>query len=418
MEPHAAWIEQLSGQGGPASSAAVVAECLRNLIDGIGLRDLGAPALRSGRMSTRTSQTLKIRSAGVDEAQVHVATGRSKRGLLVTAFVAGCSSSTPSLPSMDLGALSKPAVVTARDGGSAALIGARMLWTFGDTLMTVTGADGFNYRSSTGAWGAPGQLALDDALDATGAPYQLLPYSADEAAYNTTNGPMERYALWPGSAISAPDGSGAWIFYQRLMVHPGTLNYQPVDVGLARLNAGSTVAALDPSPLFSAPTPAYALGAVVDGGFVYLYGCNSVTGQLDSVCSVVRSATSAAPTAASWQAWDGTSWNTDLTQAATVLHGPPGDLSVSFNLYLGQFIAVYSGIFSNDIWLRSAPHPEGPWSDPQKLFTALPPSSGNDYAGKEHPELTEDGGRILIVSYAHSTGTFDGEVRLSSVTLP
>ena len=45
------------------------------------------------------------------------------------------------------------------------LIGASMLWTFGDTLMTVTGADGFNYRSSTGAWGAPGQLALDDALD-------------------------------------------------------------------------------------------------------------------------------------------------------------------------------------------------------------------------------------------------------------
>ena len=58
------------------------------------------------------------------------------------------------------------------------LIGASMLWTFGDTLMTVTGADGFNYRSSTGAWGAPGQRALDDALDAAGAPYQLLPYSA------------------------------------------------------------------------------------------------------------------------------------------------------------------------------------------------------------------------------------------------
>jgi hypothetical protein len=145
-----------------------------------------------------------------------------KRRLLVAVLAVGCSSSTPSLPSMDLGALSKPAVVTARDGGAAALIGGTMLWTFGDSLMTVTGADGFNFRSATGAWGAPGQLALDEALDATGAPYQLLPYSAAEAAYNTANGPMERYALWPGSVISAPDGSGAFIFYQRLMVHPGT----------------------------------------------------------------------------------------------------------------------------------------------------------------------------------------------------
>jgi hypothetical protein len=56
---------------------------------------------------------------------------------------------------MDLGALSKPSVVTARDGGEAALIGNSMFWSFGDTLMTVTGADGFNYRSSTGAWGPP-----------------------------------------------------------------------------------------------------------------------------------------------------------------------------------------------------------------------------------------------------------------------
>jgi hypothetical protein len=319
---------------------------------------------------------------------------------------------------MDLGALSTPAVVTARDGGAAALIGNSMLWTFGDTLMTVTGVDGFNYRSSTGAWAPPGQLTLDEALDATGAPFQLLPYAADEAAYNVTNGPMERYALWPGSVISAPDGSGAWIFYQRLMVHSGALNYQPLDVGLARLAAGSTMAVRDPSPLFAAPTPAYALGAVVDGGFVYLYGCNSVPAQLDSVCSVVRASVNDAPTATAWQAWDGTGWNADLTRAATVLHGPPGDLSVSFNGYLGQFVAVYSGIFSNDIWMRSAPHPEGPWSNPEKLFGALAPSSGNDYAGKEHPELAGDGGRTLVVGYARSTGTFDGEVRLSSVTLP
>ncbi|MGA9653166.1 MAG: DUF4185 domain-containing protein [Polyangia bacterium] len=337
---------------------------------------------------------------------------------LLFAIICGCSSSALGLPSMDLGALSKPAVVTARDGGAAALVGGRMLWTFGDTLMTVTGADGFNYRSATAGWANVGDLQLDEELDATGAPFQLFPFTADETAYNVANGPTERYALWPGSAIEAPDGSGAWIFYQRLKVHPGTLNFEALDVGLARLSPGSTVAVRDPSPLFSAPTPAYALAADVDGGFVYLYACYPVSGQLDELCRVVRAPVAEAPLASAWQAYDGVTWQPDLSQAQTVLHGAPGDLSVSFNAYLGQFLAVYSGIFSNDVRWRTSPLPEGSWSEERPLFEALPPPSGNDYGAKEHPELASDGGRTVVVSYAHATGTFAGEVRLSSVTFP
>jgi hypothetical protein len=338
--------------------------------------------------------------------------------LLLAAILAGCSSSSPGLPSRDLGALSKPAVVTARDGGAAALVGGRMLWTFGDTLMTVTGADGFNYRSATAAWANVADLQLSEDLDAMGAPFQLFPFTADEAAYNAANGPTERYALWPGSVIEAPDGSGAWIFYQRLKVHPGALNFAALDVGLARLSAGSTVAVRDPAPLFSTPTPAYALAAHIDGGLVYLYACDPVSGQLDELCRVVRAPIADAPLAGAWQAYDGAAWQLDLTQAQTVLHGAPGDLSVSFNAYLGQFLAVYSGIFSNDVSWRTSPRPEGPWSGERPLFEAMAPPSGNDYGGKEHPELASDGGRTVVVSYSHATGTFAGEVRLSSVTFP
>jgi hypothetical protein len=251
-----------------------------------------------------------------------------------------------------------------------------------------------------------------------GAPFQLLPYTSDEAAYNSAHGPMERYALWPGSAIAAPGGNEAWIFYQRLLVHPGNLNYQPLDVGLARLTTGSTIATRDPAPLFAAPTPAYALAALADGGFVYLYAATPVAGQLDSVCTVLRAPLASAPDPTTWSAWDGGTWSADLTQAATVLHGPPGDLSVSFNAHLGGYLAVYSGIFSNDVWMRTAPRPEGPWSDASKLFTAIPATSGNDYAGKEHPELSDDGGATIVVTTARSTGNFQGEVRLAEIELP
>jgi hypothetical protein len=339
----------------------------------------------------------------------------SASSALFAATLCGCSSSAPPT---DLGSLSKPAVVTARDGGAAALVGGRMLWTFGDTLMTVTGADGFNYRSATAGWSSPGSLQLDEALDAAGAPFQLFPLTADEAAYNQAHGPTERYALWPGSVIEAPDGNGAWIFYQRLKIHPGALNYEALDVGLARLALGSTVAVRDPSPLFSVPAPAYALAAHVDEGFVYLYGCKSIAGQLDSECRVVRAAVADAASASAWKAYDGAAWQPDLGQAQPVLHGPPGDLSVSFNAYLGQFLAVYSGIFSNDIRWRSSPHPEGPWSTERLLFTTPATPSGNNYAGKEHPELAVDHGKTIAVSYAQPTGTFTGDVRLASVALP
>jgi hypothetical protein len=333
-------------------------------------------------------------------------------------LLGACAPPMPAPTSTDLGPLSKPPVVSARDGGAAVLVGDRMLWTFGDTLMTVTGADGFNYRSATAAWAQPGELAVEEALDSTGAPLQLFPYADDEASYNRANGPTERYAMWPGSAIAAPDGSGAWIFYQRLLVHPDALDFQVLDVGLARLAPGSTVAARDPAPLFAAPTPAYALGAVIDGGFVYLYACDPIAGEVDSECRVVRAAVGDAPSAAAWQAWNGAGWDADLTRAVPVLHGPPGDLSVSYNPYLGAFLAVYSGIFSNDVWCRSSPRPEGPWSAPQKMFVARAPASGNDYSGKEHPELASNGGRTVVVSYARGTGSFQGEVRLASITLP
>src|SRR5450432_2606840 len=106
------------------------------------------------------------------------------RRWLPLVLLVGCTTTKPQLATSDLGALSKPPVVTARDGGASVRIGARSLWLFGDTLMTATGADGFNYRASTAAWGTPGSLGLDEALDANGAPFQLFPYTSDEAAYN------------------------------------------------------------------------------------------------------------------------------------------------------------------------------------------------------------------------------------------
>jgi hypothetical protein len=341
---------------------------------------------------------------------------RGAVGCALLATLVGCGGTPANAPATvpELGALGHPPVVTARDGGASVAVGGKILWLFDDTL--VTGADGFSYRSATAAWGDGASLALDEPLDAAGAPFQLLPYTDTEIAYNRANGPMERFALWPGSAIAS--GGGALVFFTYLKVHPGDLNYEGLGAGVATLALGSTVATRAPDLLFAPPTPSFSVGAVVTGGFVHLYACDPVPGALDSDCRVARAAVDGAATAASWTVWDGSSWNADVTKGVPVLHGAPGDLSVSWNDHLGAFLAVHSAIFSDDVVFHTAPQPEGPWTGASPLFVGAQRAGSTNYAAKEHPELATDGGRGLVVTYAHPLGGFDEDVRVATPTLP
>jgi hypothetical protein len=83
----------------------------------------------------------------------------------------------------------------------------------------------------------------------------------------------------------------------------------------------------------------------------------------------------------------------------------PNELSVSYNRHLGSYLAVHSYLLSGDIVGRTAPVPWGPWSDPVILWHVDPvrrrplPYPPLVYAGKEHPELSREGGRILYLTY-------------------
>jgi hypothetical protein len=121
---------------------------------------------------------------------------------------------------------------------------------------------------------------------------------------------------------------------------------------------------------------------------------------------------------AAWTVWDGAAWSQDLTAGVPVLHGAPGDLSVSWNAHLGAYLAVHSVIFADDVVFHTAPRPEGPWTGARHLFVGAHVDGTNDYAGKEHPELATDGGRGLVVTYAHPEGGFDEDVRVATPTLP
>jgi hypothetical protein len=317
---------------------------------------------------------------------------------------------------VDLGALSMPAAATARDGAASGPMGTGTLWVFGDTLFDIKSSDGQSYRSNTAAFGTiPFQTTLQEPLDDAGAPFAFFDFTPGEQAYNDDGGPDQRIALWPGSVIEV--GGVTRVAYQELYVNPGTLNYQSIGSGWA--TAHGTHATRDPALLFQAPEPQYALAAVAFEDQLYLYACTA-NGTLDTPCTVARAPTTQADQRSAFTFWNGSDWVSDYQRAATVFSGAPGDVSVSWNAYLGQFIAVHSEIFGNRIFMHTAPRPEGPWSDRIELFTAMAPGAGqsNDYAGKEHGELSQNGGRTLLITYAHPLSAFFEEVRAVSVSLP
>jgi hypothetical protein len=100
----------------------------------------------------------------------------------------------------DLGVVGKPASVLVRDGGATLLLSDRLLWMFNDTLVR----NDTQVRSNTAALADPGSpLVTHDQLDAQGRPYQFVPFTTEEQAYNDKTGkPDDRIAIWPASAIN------------------------------------------------------------------------------------------------------------------------------------------------------------------------------------------------------------------------
>ncbi|MDQ2806155.1 MAG: DUF4185 domain-containing protein [Chloroflexota bacterium] len=319
----------------------------------------------------------------------------------------------------ELGSLPNPPTVRGRDGGSSGVLGGQMLWTFGDTIFTKPNEQGAGGIANSAAL-APldDPTAITATLDAAGAPVPLLPYTEEETRYNQAHGNRgdDRLALWPAEVVALADRS-ALVFYQKLAIHPGAFNFEALAVGLARIAPGSTVAQRDPGVLFAKPEPLFTDGAVVKGDQLYLYAC-APAGQLDSACKVGRVARAQAGERGAYRFWNGSAWVMDATQATPVLRGPTSGVSVAWNSYLGQYLAVYSGIVSSKVLLRTAPQPEGPWSTPVVAFAGEPAAQGQwDYAGREHPELAQEGGKILYVSYYRPLKGLQGELRLVQLRL-
>jgi len=88
-----------------------------------------------------------------------------------------------------------------------------------------------------------------------------------------------------------------------------------------------------------------------------------------------------------WNA-DNQTWVPANPAAATpVIPGPVGEMSAQYNWYLKQYLVMYGNGGGNDVVMRTAPAPQGPWS-PEQLLVPSMQIPGGIYAPYLHPWST------------------------------
>lgn len=308
----------------------------------------------------------------------------------------------------DLGEFTKPSNFSGRDGTHSALIGGKVTWIFGDTLYSPKGISkmtGDFWRSATAAIGnITNPTQVSEPLDSHNAPYQLIPYTAEQLAYNSAKSRGDdRYAIWPSSIAAVPDGSSAYIYFLTLLITPNKWISQ--GVGIATINPGSTIAQTKVNVLFGPTEPSYRK-AIRVGETFYVY---AECGQ--KLCPVSRVPISQATNRAAYTFWNGSTWVSDINQAKPVLPSSNLGSSVMYNKSLKSYVSANIPNYSHSIYFSYAPAPEGPWTTPIKAIDM--PTDKQEYVPEFHPELSSDNDKTVFLSYA-GTGT---GVRLLKLSL-
>ena len=93
-------------------------------------------------------------------------------------------------------------------------------------------------------------------------------------------------------------------------------------------------------------------------------------------------------------------------------------MSVHFSPWLQKYVAFYMGPLDGHLRLRTAEHPEGPWSGDTDFGEGSSPPAGFDYGLVAHPELARQGGRVEYLSYSQPGSFLNGAIHLLEITNP
>ncbi|MDL5158568.1 DUF4185 domain-containing protein [Actinomycetospora termitidis] len=102
------------------------------------------------------------------------------------------------------------------------------------------------------------------------------------------------------------------------------------------------------------------------GSEIYVYG---IPGGRYGDLSLAKVPADRLTDTAAYRYWNGTAWVAGEANAAPVVKGPVGELSVRWNSFYKQWIMMYLVDDTGEVVLRTAPAPTGPWTPAQVVTT-------------------------------------------------
>jgi Domain of unknown function (DUF4185) len=328
------------------------------------------------------------------------------------------------------------------DCGYSTTFQGKSVWVFGDTFLSLYNEEGKNMLCNSMAAtldqdAGDGIAAMSSMRDDTGAPDQLIPLTDEEKEFNLLHQGKDcaeppcgaRWAIWPGAIITHPSSESAYVFYHKVYIEPGFLNFLELGHSIAVWgNVGKPAVRplvdVDPSdPTIMFPTTdrdqrhAFGSAALMMEDWLYVYGCEYETALGSSPCRLAKVHFDHVLDRSQWQFFAGEQgWVSNVELAEPVFDGC-AIASVFYNAYLKQYIAVYAEPTTNKVMLRSANQPEGPWTQPRTLFTADSNFSNSlwTYDALAHPEFSEGNGKQIYITYTRKVKPFQSELSLVMV---
>lgn len=333
-----------------------------------------------------------------------------------------------------------------RDGGHTVRLGDRVLWQFGDSFTDA------GILSSTAGWSdVRDPRTMRDCTEESGRPAQFLPFTAAERRFNEARAEPPaccrawrecpdvepncrcpaatdctvRLALWPGDGVESAPGV-ATVFYDRQRVGVAPYDFHAAGVGAAtvRLGAAHAERVLRPDGeaafVFSPDEPSFYRGfrgAGEDDGYFYVHAAVQRRGcAVDVLLGRVAIARMAERSA--FLFWNGAGWSADLGGARPIAAGIVGGLgSIAWNDHLRAYLSVWNDLCTggNQLLLRAAPVPQGPWSEPTVVDLEPFAARADAYYGTLHPAFGR--GSELLLTYFQPLDDVYGQLRLLQLRL-
>jgi hypothetical protein len=233
------------------------------------------------------------------------------------------------------------------------------------------------------------------------------------------------WSIWPSSTVTDPSSNHALVFYTVQSVDSNGFKgvgssvaiWQSFDQLPQRPTFSPAIVADHPDLMFSQSEPTFGSASVITNGVLYVYGCGNSLDGLDKGCRLGKVNPATVQDRSTWTFFAGNGkWSPSVSDAQPVFNGLD-ILSISWNEYLQRYIAVYSALFSQNVMVRTASAPQGPWSNEMIAFTAMAPANGNTYDAQAHSEYDTNGGQTIFVTYSRDHGDFTSEVHLVRLDL-